>query len=106
MPKALAGGKAQPHGDKIYYVGGCDENEDLSAAAYAFYPKSNTWEHAIEPTSNQPLSLRIGRTSFAMGLIEWALHRDVAAVFPASMGACLLLAGGVSGGPQEFFFAD
>jgi len=106
MLKALAGGKADKHGGKIYYVGGCDEHEELSAAAYAFCPNSNRWEHATEPTSNQPLSLRIGRTSFAMGLIEWALHRDVAAAFPASIAARLLVTGGVSGGPQEFFLAD
>jgi len=106
MPKALAGGKAERHGGKIYYVGGCDENEDLSAAAYVFCPNSNKWEHATEPTSNQPLSLRIGRTSFAMGLIKWALHRDVAADFPASIPARLFVTGGVSGGPQEFFLAD
>jgi len=99
LPRPLAGGKAEPYGGKIYYAGGCDQYENLSSTIFAYDPILDSWSHACGPSADTRLSLRLGRTSFAMTLVDDASGCG-------ADNARLVVTGGVSEGPDEFFLSD
>jgi len=69
LPQGLAGGRGETHGGQIYYVGGCCPNDELSDAVYIYSPESDCWSRACFHGTQRPLSLNVGRSSFAMTLV-------------------------------------
>eukprot|EP00929_Paragymnodinium_shiwhaense_P112434 TRINITY_DN80694_c0_g1_i1.p1 TRINITY_DN80694_c0_g1~~TRINITY_DN80694_c0_g1_i1.p1 ORF type:complete len:460 (+),score=82.15 TRINITY_DN80694_c0_g1_i1:111-1490(+) len=70
IPTAVSGGKAEVHNQLIYYVGGCDPHDRLVSDVFVYDSTADTWgEVRTKATKGELLSLRCGKTSFAMTLL-------------------------------------
>lgn len=97
LPRPLAGGKAEAHNGLIYYVGGCDQFEAMSAETYVYCSATDRWDFALVPGTKDKLCLKIPRTSFAMTLLD---------VPPGDGPSWLMVTGGIAVRPDEFFLTD
>jgi len=124
LPRPLAGGKGEAHDGFIYYVGGCDQHEELSSAVYVYCPGFDRWDYARHraPSANATqtsardaigdeegslVSLRTGRTSFAMAILGRPQGGPLwVARSTRDPSARLVVTGGVSGMADELFLSD